>query len=503
VETIETSGAVETDFDPTVTNAIYEELRPSWELNRDFAEMHLHILRRGDHLDRFGAGSDAGGKAREAASQYGWRKRASMALDHCADLINLRVDNIFRSPPVRRYEDSPYRDFIRTFLANVDRGGTSIDEFMRRALRAYYINGVDIVVDKQSAPPGVRPMSLAQERQLGLLPYLHAFGPLERLDWACDHAGRYLWARYDLGRVPPPDELAPAAERRQYLTIMRDQWRLYEVTTHRGGGGSRGRTTVRSGPIALGVCPIVPFYFKESARGDYPKVPLSLLTRIAPIARYMLNLLSQAQLDLYLSVAFYAITGLDDPEKAPTEITPSCSWVLPEGTDIKQLGELVAPIREKRQWLRIAMEAILRIGKLTGSAGDLKSRAASGVQVAVERTDLDNEMRMTATQAESVEREVVRLAVSRYKGRLIPHEQLGYSVEYNKKYVLTPAAELIRQAREFFGIGVHSETRSLGRILLTKILNAVAKDDDRRYAEALSEIEGATFGTPLERPAGS
>ncbi len=486
IQTEATDVAVETGFDPSATNGVYDQLRGSWELNRDFAEMHLHVLRRGDHLDRFGAD----GGAQEAEGQYHWRRRASMALDHCADLINLRVDNLFRTLPLRRYGDSPYRDFIRAFLANVDRGGTDMDAFMRRALRAYYVNGVDIVVDKQAAPPGVTPVSLAQEQALDLLPYLHAFGPLERMDWACDHAGRYLWARYDMGEVPAADETASAGGARQYLTALRDGWRLYETACD----GAGRRTTVRSGRSELGVCPIVSWYFKESVRGDYPKAPLSLLTRIAPIARYMLNLLSQGQLDLYLSVAFYAITGLDDPERAPREITPSCSWVLPEGTSIRQLGDVTAHIAEKRQWLKMAMEAILRIGKLTGASGELRGRATSGVQVAVERTDLDNEMRMTAAQAEAVERDVVRLAVSRYKGRLIPHEQIGYSVEYNKRYVLTSAEDLIRQAREFFGIGVHDQTHALSRILLTKILDAVAKQDDQRYAAALAEIEAATFG---------
>ena len=440
-----TTTATETDFDPSATNGIYDELKGSWELNRDLAEMHLHVLRKGGYLDPFGKDS----KATEAAGQYTWRKGASMAIDHCADLINLRVDNIFRAPPVRKYEDSPYKEFIEAFTANVDGGGTDMDAFMRRALRAYYVNGVDIVVDKQAAPPGVRPVSLAQEQALDLLPYLHAFGPLERLDWACDHAGAYLWARYDMGDEPPADEMSGGNPARQFLTLTRDEWRLYRVE-----GEESKVTTVQRGPMTLGVCPIVPLYFKESVRSDYPKVPLSLLTRIAPIARYMLNLLSQGQLDLYLSVAFYVITGLNDPEQAPTEITPSCSWVLPEGTGIEQMGQVTEHIAEKREWLRMAMDAILRIGKLTGGSGELESRASSGVQVAVERTDLDNEMRMTATQAEAAEREIIRLAVSRYKGRPVPHDEIAYAVEYNKKYVLTPVTELIRQAKEFFGISV-------------------------------------------------
>ena len=155
--TIET----QTDFDPSATNGIYDELKPSWELNRDFAEMHLHVLRDGGYLDPFGST----GTATEASSQYAWRKGASMAIDHCADLINLRVDNIFRSPPVRKYEDSPHKEFIEAFTANVDGGGTDMDAFMRRALRAHYVNGVDIVVDKQAPPEGVTQIGRASCRE--------------------------------------------------------------------------------------------------------------------------------------------------------------------------------------------------------------------------------------------------------------------------------------------------------------------------------------------------
>jgi len=479
-----------TDFDPSQTSAIYDTLSASWRLNRDFAEMHLHVLRNGEHLDRFGAGGEAGGPADEAASQYAWRKNASFAIDHCADLINLRVDNIFRAPPVRRYDNSPYRDFIDQFLANVDGGGTDVTTFMRRNLPLYYVNGMDFVVDKQSPPDGLQPRTLAQERALGLLPYVHAFGPLERLDWACDHAGRYLWARYDLGEVPAEDETRQDAALRGYLTVTADQWRLYEVADT----GQDRIITVRTGAISSGACPIVPFYFKESSRSDYPKVPLSLLTRIAPMARYLLNLISQIQIDVYRNIAFMVATGVD-ADKIPGEITPMGCWALPEGADLKDVAGDVEHIRVKLQLARVLMEAILRIGKLTGAAGDLKSRAASGVQVAVERTDLDNEMRMTACQAEQVEQDIVHLAVCRYKGRPVPKNEIRYSVEYNKKYVLTPVAELVRQAREFAAMGVHQDggVPTMLKILLRKILDAVAKADDQAYQDALGEIQAAAF----------
>lgn len=486
-------------FDPAATNAIYDELAESWRLNRDFAEMHLHLLRDGTYLDVFG------GKTKEADRSYAWRQQASFAMDHCADLINLRVDNLFRTLPVREYDQSPYKDFIKKFLADVDGGGTSIDEFMRRALVAYYVNGVDIVVDKQAPPAGAKVRSRADERRLGLLPYLHAFGPLERVDWACGHGGGYLWVRYDLGWQSATDEHGGGDQSHQYLTMLRDEWRLYQVTTDAKGENQRIEQT--GGHFSLGTVPVVPLYFKASSRADYPQVPLSLLTRIAPIARYMLNLLSQSQLDLYASVAFFALLGVD-PKDAPDSISPMTIWCLPSavpGTTVtvQELGRQIGPIREKREWLRVLMEVILRIGKLTGGTGDLQSRASSGVQVAVERTDLDNELRMTASQLEAVERRIIQLALSRWKGKLIEADEIGYSVQYNKKYVLTAVTELIRQAKEFFSMNVHEEVQGLAKILLGKILDASLSDDDARYAEALKEIKAASLdGLAGAEPAG-
>jgi len=477
----ETASTI-TDFDPASTNAVYDELSESWEMNRDFAEMNLTILREGKYLDAFGSGS-------EPAAQYLWRRGASLAMDHCADLINLRVDNIFRTPPVRRYDTSPHREFIAAFCRNVDGGGTSIDDFMRRSLRLHYVNGVDFVIDKAAAPDGVQPASLAQERQLGLLPYVHAFGPTDRVDWAVDHAGRYLWARYRLGDVPAADEWAAPPGLTRYLTVTPDQWRLYETPAD-----GEQPTTVRTGPIALNACPIVTFYFKESARTDHPKVPLGLLTRIAPIARYLLNLISQIQIDIYRNIAFLVATGVK-ADQIPTEITPMGCWALPDGAELKDVAGQVEHVESKIRFAQVLTEAILRIGRLTGAAGDMTSRAASGTQVAVERTDLDNEMSMTASQAERAEREIVRLAVSRYEGREVASDELGYDVQYNRKFVLTSASDLVDQLGRFTTAGVHHEVPDVVRIMMRKLLDALTKDDDTAYAAALTQIDQALFKT--------
>jgi len=472
-----------TDFDPTQTNEVYDLFAPSWRMCRDFAEMHEHVLREGTYLDRFGVGTGT----LEPASQFNWRKQASFAIDYCGDLIDLRVGNIFRTPPVRTYEQSPWVGFIKEFLANVDGAGTHMDTFMAGSLRKYYATGVDIVVDKAHAPSAPAPQTRQHEQQLGMMPYLTALTPLERVDWACDHAGRYVWVRYDLGQQPSDQEDA-AVGPRQFLTLSGDQWRLYHVTDD----GEQGVTVV-SGPMRLGVAPVARFYYRLSARPEYRGVPLSLLTRIAPVARALLNLVSQGQLDIYMAIGVLAAIGVD-ADRLPTEMAPMCWLGLPEGAVVQHIRPAVEHVREKRQWIRMLLEAILRMGRVTGPAGELVARAKSGFQVAAERTDLDNEMSATALQIEAVERDVIRLAVSRMEGRLVDHAEIGYSVEYNKKYVLTPAVDIVRQAREFFEIGLGTQVPQMARVFLSRILDNMLKKDDPRYEEIARAVERADFG---------
>jgi hypothetical protein len=476
------------DFDPATQNDLYKTFQPGWTANRDFAEMHEHVLREGTYLEEFG------GRAAESPAQYHLRKAMSAAVDLCRDLIDVRVDNLFRTEPVRTFADSPYAAQIEAFCRDVDGGGTSLTDFMRQACWAHYVNGVDIVVDKDRG--NLPPRSRADEAALRV--FLHRFSPLERYDWACDHAGRYQWARYALGATARADERGRHADAGQFLTVTRRGWRLY--TVFRDGRTPR---RVASGPHALGVCPVVRLYWNESAREDYRAVPISLMTRLSPIARYMLNLVSQAQLDLYLTVAFFVACGVK-PDQVPQEMGAAMAWAF-ENPDarIQNVLASVEHVAEKRQWLELCTRAMLRIGKIMGLLGDLRGRAASGVQVAIESGPLYSEMAATARQMARVEERLVQLVLSRRHppaaGGLIPADRIRYSVHYNDRYTLESAVDLVAQAQQFSRIGVSREVPSLLRLLLRKVADATGRQGDPDYDAALGEIARAAF---RGRPAG-
>ena len=473
-----------TNFDPTGTSEIYYELLDEWVLNQDVAEMHLHNLRNGDLLDEFGGGHD---QQKEAKAVYAWRKAASFAADQCAELIDARVGNLFRTAPVREYADSPWAVKIEAFLENVDGAGTGMTTFMQKHLPQYYINGVDFVVDKPHQD-GVAPITLAQEQQLGLMPYVQAFSPMDRVDWSVTSAGKFNWARYSLGTPPRIDEADDATDVVEYLTLMPEAWRLYKA------GGEEG-TQVLEGQHTLGVCPIVPFYYAESVIAGYERVPMSLMTRIAPIARYLLNLISQIQIDVYRNVCFMVVTGTT-ADKVPESLAPSLVWAFKdESVVVKLLSGEVAHIIQKVDLANSLMQAILRLGKMSDATGESKTRATSGVQVAVERTDLDNEMRATAEQLAQVEADIVWMAMSRLDGKPIDKADLGYSVKYCTNYVLTDKAARIDHAKEMLSIpGMGENVPELCRIIVTEVLDSFVHPDADVYETAKAEIDAAEFG---------
>ena len=131
------------------------------------------------------------------------------------------------------------------------------------------------------------------------------------------------------------------------------------------------------------------------------------------------------------------------------------------------------------------------MGKVIGATGQLKGRATSGFQVQAERTDLDNEMAATAGQLERVEQEVVALAISRHAGRLITLREVGYTVEYNRRFVLTPLNEILNQAAKAFALGVADSTPDLLRPFLRRALDAVMKPSDPRYEAIARQIAEA------------
>jgi hypothetical protein len=465
-------------IDPTTKHTLYNEYADQWQQNVDFAEMRKSVLDEGTYLDRWGD------DPKEVISQYNLRKKMSMTLDLSPDLIEMRLTELFRVAPKRSFEESPYKAQIERFLENVDTGGTSMDAFMRRSSKMMLVNGIDILVDKTVSE--IEPLTAMDENTL---PFLSGFGPLERYDWAVDHAGRYIWVMYFLGEEAAQEPGDESEGVKRYVLYTRDSVTVYSVD-------SDGNQTSETRPHTMGLVPVVQLYWGRSIHVDQKAIAISLMDELAPLARYMLNLVSQGQFDLYMTVAFFVAIGLT-PDEVSSAVGAGIIKTIPiaEG-DFKPIVTQVDHIKEKGAWIDRLMLTMMRKGKLLGLNASLEGRASSGVQVMVEASPLHSELSSVADMLGAADQEIVRLAISRVEGKPITLDELGYTAVYNKVYTLQSPKALIEEAKQLMDVAGIEEVSSLGRLQFRKILDVLARPGSKEHKEALEQLE-AFNGTSI------
>lgn len=480
-----------TSFDPHQTGPLYDLHRPRWQLELDASEFTLDVVAGGAYLRPF---SD-----REHPDDFAYRRSMSCPLDMCRDGVRIRVDNLWRTAPKRDVQPGKYAELITRLIHDADGEGTSLDEFMRGACWDMYVTGVDIVVQVTDAA-GADLQTRADEMAAGIRPYFLRFSPLQRYDWATTGSGGFTWARYCLGTDPAGDERdSGGGATTRFLTVTADQWRLWRVT-QAVTGGRRRVDLIGRGPNPLGRPPIVKLYFSESRKGGQGGVPLSLLTRPAMVARVAMNIKSQADADLLAAVTRWMLSGVG-AEELPDAYAPGVVWKVPNPDARLQIvqGD-VAHIREKRKWLSLYLAEILRLLKFRGGMAEIKAGAGSGLKLAIERTDLDNELRTIAGQLEATELEMMRQAVCLATGASIPPEhaaaELGYSVTYNRDYVLEPVAEMLDNIRTWVSgcDAVAGEVPEIGREMTRQLANMLTRAGTAAHTQATAEIDRAKFG---------
>ena len=492
-----------TEFNPFHECPLYRRHQARWQLETDAAEMTLDVLQAGVYLPKF--------SAREHEDDYAYRRSMAVPLDMCRDGVRIRVDNLWRTPPKRTVEPaSRYRDLLGPLIHDADGEGTPLDDFMRRALWNSYVVGVDIVAQVADVPEGVEVRTRQDQARHRVRPYFMQFTPLERPEWAVNGSRGFAWARYCLGRQPAADELASEASEEaavtDFLTLTADAWRLWRAQGAPAGDGEQRMEVVllREGTHGLGHPPIVKLYFAESQKAGHGAVPLSLLTRPAIVAKVAMNLKSQADAELLASVPRWFATGFQKGELPDTYGGGMLIAAQDPSATLHVVQGSVGHIVEKRKWLLLYLGEILRLLKFRGGMAEVSAGPGSGLKLALERTDLDNELRATAAHCERVELEMMRQAVVLATGEPIaPHhasERLGYSVTYNRDFVLEPVGEMLDNIARWVAQcgpvsdGLTEVTREMAR----QLANMLAREGSPPHRRMCEQIDG--LAAPDDRP---
>ena len=483
---------ITTDFDPFSKGELYDQHCDRWELEQDTAEPTLDILASGKHLPRF---SD-----KEADADYAHRSAMSVPLDLCQDAVRIRIDNIWRTSPVRSVKkEGKHSDLIKTLIRDADNDGTPLDDFMRRVAWDYYTTGADVVTQVTAADLPEEPTK-ADVKAAGVRPYFLCFNPLQRFDWAANGSGNYLWARFCLGRDPVKDEKDKSGGAETlFLTLTGESWRKWRSVEKTDDSGETVTITELEGEGTHGLRrpPIIKVFFQESHRPGQGGVPISLISRAAVVARVAMNLKSQADIELLAAVPRWMFTGTDEP---PTSYGPGTLWSTKDPNSTLQVVQgNVNHIVEKRNWLVLYLLEILRLMKFRGGMGDVEGNQASGIKLALEMTDLQNELRATAAFFERVELEMMRQAVSLMTGEVIePHDAndvLGYQANYNRDFVLEPVADMLANIKTFVKDCdlVAEEMPEMVREMLRQLSNLLVRDGSPVAEKIRDEIKNASL----------
>lgn len=477
-------------FDPSKTSTLYDLYFSEWELSEDMAQPSLHVIQSGKHIPKF---SD-----KETATDYAFRLSMAVPLDMCQDAIRIRLSNLWRVPVKREFDESPFAAIIGQFVTDADNMGRSLDTIMREAAEAMYTTGGDLVV-QMTEGTGEPVVTQADVTSQGLRAYVLLFNVKDRVDWACNGARQFSWARYSLGSVPQADEKEDAPGESLYLTVTTDEWRLHRVKKDKDAHGNEiTEVKTTSGQHKLGFCPITKMYYSESKRTGEGGVPISLIARAAMVAKVAMNLKSQADADLIAAIPRWMFTGTEDP---PDSFGPGAMYATNDaGAKLMVVQGDVEHIKEKREWLMMYLLEILRLLKFRGGMGDTTGNQASGIKLALEMTDLHTELTQVAEMMEETELELVRQAVMMQTGKDIPKqdaaETLGYSVRYNRDFVLEGVRELLENIERYVDKAgeLAGEVPTILKELLRQLKNRIVRKGTEADKQIEAEIEGAEFG---------
>jgi hypothetical protein len=164
----------------TSGNLLYNTYLPTW---RYLLESYVggEEYRAAGHLTRYHL---------ETQAEYAARLKATPLENHCASVISVYQSFLFREEPKRDFDNNTESFELEMFLRDADMDGRSLNAFMKDvATWSSVFGNCWIVVSK----PNVGAVTVADERNQGVRPYVNVLTPMAVLDWQWTRSpnGRY------------------------------------------------------------------------------------------------------------------------------------------------------------------------------------------------------------------------------------------------------------------------------------------------------------------------
>lgn len=416
------------------------------------------------HDAYYGTGMFAAGGAlrkhpREDEKNYIFRQHLSYFLNHTAPIVNACIDPIFKDTISRDYSEN---ELLQTFIDDVDRLGTTLQEFMNyNALQAKLYGVMYILVDSVSEI-GETVADVVRNRQL---PYLVAIEPKNVYNWRINEVGGLDFFAYtttvfdDEGKAKAQyNEWTPTS-----WTIKNDEQKIIATGEHN-----------------LGRIPVVQWFGRASRKIDILPPPEYLaIARTNHQIYHLCSLLTQI-----LNMQTFSTLTLPDNGQGVDDITLGTNNVLLYPAESSHAPGFIAPDRGPAEIImaviKMLVDDMYRLSGINSVIGVQEAKSGVAKQWDFERTN--QRLADFSVQCESAEYDIIELF------ELWTNTSVDYKCEYPREFKINDIADSLAQSQAVLDLGLGSNTLKVetGKKVLDSYLPNIESDT---FDDIIAEIE--------------
>lgn len=416
------------------------------------------------HDAYYGTGMFAAGGAlqkhpRENAANYTFRQQLSYYLNHTAPIINACVDPIFKDTISRNYNES---ELFETFLNDVDRLGTTLQEFMRYNSTQTKIYGVMYVLVDNVSEIGETVADQVNNRQL---PYLVAIEPKSVYKWLVNDIGELDLFTYTTTVF---DDEGKA--KTQYHEWTRTSWTVR----------NEEQKVIATGEHNLGKVPIVQWFGRSSRKIDILPPPEYLaIAKTNHQVYHLCSLLTQI-----LNMQTFSTLTLPDNGQGADDITLGTNNVLMYPAESSHAPAFIAPDRGPAEIImaviKMLVDDMYRLSGINSVIGVQEAKSGVAKQWDFERTN--QRLADFSVQCESAEKDIIELF------ELWTNMNVDYKCDYPREFKINDITDSLAQSQAVLDLGLGSNTLKVetGKKVLDSYMPNI---EPETFDEIVAEIE--------------
>ena len=371
------------------THWLYTRNRDRWEFLLN-SYTGGDVYRQGAYLTRYQL---------ETEGEYNSRLLNTPLDNHCQSVIATYTSFLFREEPERDFESWEGQVDVEDFLKDCDMENRSFDSFMKQASIWSSVFGHSWII---MTKPDLGAVTVAQELEMGVRPYVNLLTPLVVSDWRWE---RTPGGRYELSYFKYVEEVIDK------ITVVRE-WTRETIKTWVMDDVKKEAYLKVEEINELGKIPAVIVY---NQRGITKDIGISDITDIADLQRQIYNLTSENE----QSIRMDGHPSLVVPPTAQLGSGAGAIIQLQEGSDpglnpyyLEHGSTGVSNIHSSIEKL---VEAIDRIS-FTGGVRSTVTRTMSGIAMETEFQLLNAKLSEKADNMQLAEEQIWRL-FGDYQGR--------------------------------------------------------------------------------------